>query len=173
MSRSGRLTWLLKLVTDSLRLSAGWNPYLSRAAVKESETHQESKMEIFFSWNASYLLTTNGTICVQYILINVDSCGHFGCFKGVGSGRDVHRNSLGWPFAQNLKLLGDQRRGLNREYIKWNNSACNAYLTVQKNRLAFLAPLFLVPHLHSYQHTNSILLKTSTESANSYRQPHT
>ena len=28
---------------------------------------------------------------VQYILINVHSCGHFGYFKGVGSGGDVHR----------------------------------------------------------------------------------
>ena len=55
---------------------------------------------------------------MQCILINVHSCGHFGCFKGVGSGADVHRDSQEWPFAQNLKLLGDQGRVLNRESMK-------------------------------------------------------
>lgn len=48
---------------------------------------------------------------VQYILINVHSCGHFGYFKGVGSGGDVQGVVGGVAFCTKLEASWRSEKG--------------------------------------------------------------
>ena len=54
---------------------------------------------------------------VQYILINVRSCGHFGYFKGVGSGGDVQGVVGGVALGTKLEASWRSEKGTKIENL--------------------------------------------------------
>ena len=55
---------------------------------------------------------------MQFILINVIAVVILDALRGLGVEEMFRGWWEGWPFVQNLKLPGDQRRALNKKSIK-------------------------------------------------------